>query len=326
MAKIYVSRRIFEEDIEILQSQGHEVTINDSSRILTKKELIKNIQGCKGLICLLNDHIDAEVLQSNADLKVVSNIAVGYDNIDVEAATKEQVMVTNTPDVLTETTADLTFALLMSAARRIPEADRYSRKDKYQGWELMQPHIGLDVYGKTLGIWGMGRIGKAVAKRGRMGFDMKIIYTDRERSTEIEHRFDAEFVPFEKLLRESDFLTIHVPLTKDTRGTFDYEAFCKMKNEAILVNVARGPIVKETDLAKAIRDKEIKGAAIDTFENEPRVNPELAKIEEFVALAPHIGSASMETRLKMGKMAVQNMIAGLANEEPPNLINKEVFS
>lgn len=324
MADIFISRRIFREAIEKLEESGHRVEVNDSSRILPKEELIEKIRGKSGLICFLNDTIDTEVLNSNPDLKVISNVAVGYDNIDVEAATKQNVMVTNTPGILTETTADLAFSLLMSAARRIPEADRYSRAGKYEGWELMQPHTGVDVYGKTLGIIGMGRVGTAVARRGHKGFDMHIMYYDVRRNEEAEKELGAEFVDFDEVLKRSDFISIHAPLIKETKRMFSTEEFKKMKNNAILINAARGPIVDEDALVEALKKGEIRGIAIDTFEKEPKVHPELAKIEEYVVLAPHIGSASRATRLKMAMMAVDNMIAGLKGERPPNLVNKDV--
>jgi glyoxylate reductase len=252
-------------------------------------------------------------------------VAVGYDNIDVRAATERGVMVTNTPGVLTETTADLTFALLLSAARRIPEADRYSRKGEFEPWELMQPHLGVDVYGKTLGIVGMGRIGRAVARRGK-GFDMRILYYDARRDEEAERELGAKFTSFDELLRESDFVSIHVPLAEETKGMFGAKEFEKMKRNAILINAARGGIVDEDALAEALKQGKILGAAIDTHQMEPKVHPELAKIERHVVLAPHLGSASGETRLKMALMAAENMIAGLKGERPPNLVNPEVLT
>lgn len=327
MGSIYVSRRTFDESLDMLEDAGHDVSVNDSSEALPKKELIERTRNKDGLICLLNDEIDGEFLDACSNLKVVSNAAVGYDNIDLEAATERGVMVTNTPGVLTETTADLAFALILSAARRIPEADEYSRKDKYEGWELMQPHMGVDVYGKTLGILGMGRIGGAVAERGAKGFGMHIIYNNKKTNRkELEDEIGAKKVNFEDFLRNSDFLSIHSPLTEETEGMFKMEEFRKMKKGSILINTARGPIVDEDDLAQAIEEGELRGAAIDTFENEPDVNPRLAELKEFVVLTPHIGSASLETRLEIAKLAAENMIAGLEGKKPPNLVNEEVLS
>jgi len=325
MSDIFVSRRIFDEAIEKLKAAGHTVEINDTSRILPVEELREKVAGKEGLVCLLNDEIDGALLDAGSELKVVSNVAVGYDNVDVEAATEKDVLVTNTPGVLTDTTADLTFAVLMSAARRIPEADGFSRAGKYEGWELMQPHLGVDVYGKTLGIVGMGRIGTAVAERAKRGFEMEVLYSDVARNEKVEEELGAEFVDFEALLEESDFVSIHTPLTEETEGMFSTEEFERMKETALLINVARGPIVDEDALAGALRDGQIRGAALDVFEEEPQVHPELAEIEESVVLTPHIGSASLDTRRKMADMAVENMIAGLKGEEPPNLINKEAL-
>ncbi len=325
MADVLVSRRIFPEVVERLELEGHSVEVNDSSKILGKNELIRRAKDKDGVISLLNDDLDEEFFDECSNLRVVSNVAVGYDNVDIEAATENDVIVTNTPGVLTETTADLTFSLLLSSARRIPEADNYSREDRYEGWELMQPHMGVDVYGKTLGILGMGRIGQAVAKRGFKGFDMEIIYNSNSVKEEPERKLDAEFVEFDELLQRSDFLSIHTPLTSETRGMFGFEEFEKMKDNALLINAARGPVVDEDDLAEALISGEIRGAAIDTFEDEPHVNKKLADLKEFVVLTPHIGSASEETRLKMSRMAVKNMVKGLSGEKPPNIVNPMVL-
>lgn len=325
MADIFVSRRIFQEAIEMLEDEGHNVEINDTARILPQEELIEKSKDKDALVCLLNDAIDENFLDECSDLEIVANVAVGYDNIDVDAATERDVMVTNTPGVLTGTTADFAFTLLVSAARRIPEADGYSRKDKYEGWELMQPHMGVDVYEKTLGVVGMGRIGRAVSRRAHNGFDMDIIYSDVEPMEDIEEELDAEYVGFEEILERSDFITIHTPLIPETEGMFGAEEFKKMKDSAILVNAARGPIVDEDALAEAIKAGEVRGAAIDTFEDEPSVNPKLAEIEEFVVLTPHIASASQETRLKMARMAADNVNSGLKGEKPPNIVNEEVL-
>jgi glyoxylate reductase len=321
--RVYISQRIFPEAQEFLKKEGITFEMNEGAR-LSKEELIKKIQEADGLICLLSDRIDSEVLKSNPKLKVVSNVAVGYDNIDVEAATRLGIMVTNTPGVLTETTADLAFALILGIARRIVEADKFTRKGEYEGWELIQPHLGTDVYGKTLGIVGMGRIGKAVAKRAYRGFDMKVIYYDEVRQPQAEEELGAEFVGFDELLERSDFITIHTPLTPKTRHMFSTEQFKRMKKSAYLINTARGPVVDEEALVKALKDKQIKGAGLDVYEEEPKVHPELLKMDN-VVLLPHIGSASVETRTKMSTMAAENISAALKGKEPPNLVNKEVL-
>jgi glyoxylate reductase len=324
MAEIFITRRVFQDAINILHEAGHTIDINDSDRILPVQELVKRAHGKSGLICLLNDRIDSVVMDELESLKVISNIAVGYDNIDIPAATQRGIMVTNTPGVLTETTADLTFALLLGAARRIPEADQFIRAGKFKNWQLMQPQMGMDIYEKTLGIVGMGAIGQAVTKRARKGFDMRIIYSGSSRKERAEKEYDAEFVEFDELLAISDFISIHVPLTEKTKHMFSTEEFKKMKHTAILINTARGPVVDETALVEAIKDGQIRGAALDVFEEEPSVHPELLKMEENVVLAPHIGSASIETRLRMAKMAADNMAQGLKGNRPPNLVNEKV--
>jgi glyoxylate reductase len=321
MAEIFITRKVFKDAVDILEKERHTVDINDTDRILPTPELIKKSQGKSGLVCLLNDRIDASVMDKLPSIRVISNIAVGYDNIDIAAATERGIMVTNTPGVLTETTADLAFALLLSAARKIPEADQYTRAGKYKNWQLMQPHMGVDIYEKTLGIVGMGAIGQAVARRAKKGFDMRIIYHSSSRKESVEKEYDAEFLSFDELLAESDFISIHVPLTEKTKHMFSDEAFKKMKQTAILINTARGPVVDEAALADAVRDGRIRGAALDVFEEEPKVHPELIKLKENVVLTPHIGSASIETRLRMANMAALNMAEGLKGNRPPNLVN-----
>jgi glyoxylate reductase len=324
MAEVFITRKVFRDAIDILANEGHTIDINDSDRILPVRELVKRAHGKAGLICLLNDRIDSVVMDKLESLKVISNIAVGYDNIDIDAATQRGIMVTNTPGVLTETTADLTFALLLGAARRIPEADQYTRAGKFKNWQLMQAHMGVDVYEKTLGIVGMGAIGQAVAKRAKKGFDMRVIYYSVSRKEKAEKEYGAEFVEFDELLAMSDFISIHVPLTEKTKHMFSTQEFKAMKNSAILINTARGPVVDEAALVEAIKDSQIRGAALDVFEEEPSIHPELIKIKENVVLAPHIGSASIETRLRMAKMAALNMVEGLKGNRPPNLINERV--
>lgn len=325
MAEIFITRKVFGEVIEILEKEGHTIDINNTDTILPPRELVKRARGKAGLVSLLNDRIDSQVMDELSSLKVISNIAVGYDNIDMDAATRRNIMVTNTPGVLTETTADLAFALLLSAARKIPEADRYIRAGKFKNWQLMQPHMGVDIYEKTLGIVGMGAIGQAVAKRAHRGFDMRVIYFNTSRKELAEKEYGAEFVEFDELLSNSDFISIHVPLTEKTTHMFSTNAFKKMKKNAILVNTARGPVVDEKALVSAIKDGQIRGAALDVFEEEPKVHPELIKMAENVVLAPHIGSASIETRLRMAKMAANNMAEGLKGNRPPNLVNDAVF-
>ena len=324
MAEIFITRKVFRDAIGILEKERHTIDINDTDRILPVRELVKRAHGKAGLVCLLNDRIDSSLMDELPSIKVISNIAVGYDNIDIAGATKRGIMVTNTPGVLTETTADLTFAILVSAARRIPEANQYTRAGKFKNWQLMQPHMGVDIYEQTLGIVGMGAIGQAVAKRAKKGFDMRIIYYSSSTKERAEKEYEAECVEFDELLAISDFISIHVPLTEKTKHMFSTQEFKEMKNTAILINTARGPVVDEAALVEAIKDGQIRGAALDVFEEEPRVHPELIKLKENVVLTPHIGSASIETRLRMAKMAARNMVEGLKGNRPPNLVNEDV--
>lgn len=325
MAEVFITRRIFPEARNKLEESGIDYEINDTGEILSKEELLSGARGKDGLIPLLNNQVDSEVMEASPDLQVIANLAVGYDNIDVEAATERGIMVTNTPGVLTETTADLTFGLLLAAARRIPEADSYVRRGDWNGWELMQPQQGVDVHGKTLGVVGMGRIGTAVAKRGHFGFNMDVVYHSRTRKEEIEDDLEAEFLDLDELLERSDFVSLHTPLTPDTRGMIGEKEFEIMKEDAILINVARGSVVDEVALVEALKSGEIRGAGLDVFEEEPEVHPELKELSESVVLAPHIGSASREARMKIAKIGVKNAIAALEGEEPPNLINPEVL-
>ena len=324
MVDVYVTRRFYTEATTRLVAAGHTTEINDSSRIMSSSELIQKAKGKDALICLLNDRIDATFLDECPTLRIVANVAVGYDNIDVEGATERNVMVTNTPGVLTEAAADLTFALLLSAARRIPEGDRYIRAGEYKGWELMQPQVGVNVFGKTLGIVGMGRIGTAVARRAYFGFSMQILYTDPQPHSETEKEMRAERVDLETLLEQSDFVSLHAALTPKTYHIIGSAELNRMRKTAILVNVARGALVDEEALVRALKASQILGAAIDVYEREPEVHIGLSSATSFTALAPHLGSATRETRLKMAHMAVDNVLAALDGKTPPNLVNPDV--
>jgi len=316
MANIYVTCRVFAEEIERLRAAGHTVVMREAPGPIGRDELLAHVEGVDALVCLLSDRIDSEVIACGKRLKIIANLGVGYDNIDVAAARARGIVVTNTPGALTETTADLTFALLLSATRRIVEADSYVRAGEFQGWELVQPHLGLDVYGKTLGIVGMGRIGTAVARRGHLGFGMPVLYHNRHRNEPAERELDARLVPFDELLAESDYVCVHTPLTPETRHMFDRDAFRRMKRTAILVNVARGPVVDEGALVWALETGEIAGAGIDVYEREPEVHPGLIRLYERVVLTPHIGSASEETRRALARIAVDNVLAVLAGDPP----------
>ena len=319
MAKIYVTCRVFDDEIERLRRAGHDVTMRDEGGPISRDELLRHVSDIDALICLLSDRIDEQVIAAAPNLKIIANLGVGYDNIDVPAARRRGIIVTNTPGALTETTADLTFALLLSAARRIVEGDEYVRNGRFLGWELLQEHLGLTVFGRTLGIVGMGRIGTAVARRGRFGFGMNVLYHNRHRNIDAERgELGARHVSFDELLRESDFICLHTPLTEETHHLFDEDAFRKMKRSAILVNVARGPVVDEGALVWALESGEIAGAGIDVYEHEPKVHPGLLKLKERVVLAPHLGSATVETRRALAKIAIDNVLSVLSGGEPVN--------
>ncbi len=318
MARIYVTCRIFEDEIERLRAAGHDVETRDVPGPIPREELLEKICDAEALICLLSDRIDTAVINAAPALKSIANLGVGTDNIDIAAAHAKGIVVTNTPGALTETTADFTFALLLAVARRIVEGDAFIRTGKFLGWELIQPQLGLEVYEKTLGIVGMGRIGTAVARRGRLGFGMRILYHNRSRNEEAEKELGALSLPFERLLEGSDFICVHTPLTPQTHHLFDREAFSRMRRSAILVNVARGPVVDEEALVRALEAREIAGAGIDVYEREPDVHPGLVTLHERVVLAPHLGSATVVTRRALAKIAVDNALAVLAEKPPIN--------
>lgn len=270
------------------------------------------------IVCLLGTKVNAELLDKVPKLRSVSNVAVGYDNIDVPECTKRGVFATNTPDVLTEATADIAWALLLAAARRVTESERYVRSGKWEKWDwnLLR---GADVHGRTLGILGAGRIGQATGHRA-VGFSMQVLYTSRERKLLFEHTTMARRVDFKTLLRESDFLSVHVPLSSKTRHLIGARELKLMKPGAILINTARGPIVDEAALARALKAGKLAAAGLDVFENEPKVHPGLLALDN-VVLLPHIGSATDSTRRKMYETALRNCIAALKGEVPPNVLN-----
>ena len=319
MAKIFVTRRLPDEGIEMLKE--HELEIYEGNAPPSKEEIIEGVRGKDALICLLTDKIDGEIMDSSPYLKIIANYAVGIDNIEVEEATKRGILVTNTPGVLTETVADLTWALMMSISRRIVEGDEFMREGKFKGWAPLLM-LGGDVYGKTLGIIGAGRIGRAVARRAR-GFNMKVIYYSRERKKEMEE-IGGKFVDLPTLLKESDFVSLHVPLTQETYHLIGEKEFKMMKSSAYFINTARGKCVDERALVKALKEGEIRGAALDVFENEPYVTPELKELKN-VIITPHIGSASYETRSKMAVMVAENVIAVFNGKMPPNCVNPDAW-
>ena len=316
MARIFITGTIFEESLSRLRNAGHEILYRDAGTPMPRDELLRGVSEAEALICLISDRIDDEVLACAPRLRIVANVAVGYENIDVAAARERGVTVTNTPGVLTETTADLTMGLLLAVARRIVEGDREIRAGRFGAWGLKQPLMGVDVYGKTLGIVGMGRIGTAVARRAGQGFGMRLLYHNRNRDPSAEQELGVEWIPFDRLLSESDFVSVHVPLTSETHHLFGKREFEQMKRSAYLVNVARGPVVDEAALVEALATGQIAGAALDVYEREPEVHPGLIELDERVVLLPHIGSASDATRRAMARIAVDNTLAVLAGDRP----------
>jgi lactate dehydrogenase-like 2-hydroxyacid dehydrogenase len=285
--------------------------------------LIQKLQGKAGAIVLLTDQISETIPSKCPDLRIISNVAVGYNNIDIEACTRHKIMVTNTPGVLDDTTADFTWALLLATARRVVEADQYLRSLKWKRWGLMD-FLGYDIHHKVLGICGLGRIGQGVARRAK-GFNMRVLYTDVSRvASSIEEDLGARFVDKRTLLSESDFITLHVPLFPETTHYISTAEFSWMKPTSILVNASRGPVVDEKALVQALKEGKIAGAGLDVYEKEPEVEPDLIRMKN-VVLAPHIASASYETRLRMTMMAAENLVAGLTGKRPPNLVNPEVL-
>jgi glyoxylate reductase len=320
--RVLVSRKVFDEALTLL-GKHFEVESNQRDVPFTPAQLVRKLQGKAGLVCLLTDAIDERLLAQCPELKVVCNIAVGYNNIDVKACTRRGVMVANTPGVLDDTTADFAWTLLLATARRVVEADKFLRTGKWRGWGLMQ-FLGHDVHRKTLGIIGFGRIGKGVARRA-LGFDMRVIYTDVQRADEsTEREYGVMYVDKRTLLRESDFVSLHVPLFPETTHYLSQAEFALMKKSAILVNAARGPIVDEKALVQALRTGKIAGAGLDVYEREPKVERGLLAMKN-VVMVPHIASASIETRTKMAMMAAGNCVAGVNGQRPPNLVNPEVL-
>jgi lactate dehydrogenase-like 2-hydroxyacid dehydrogenase len=320
--RILVTKRVFPEAVDLLRRE-FEVDYNDTDRVLPADELIRRARGAAAVVSQLTDRLGADVIAQLDSVRVIANVAVGYDNIDVAAATARGIAVTNTPGVLTETTADFAFALLMAAARRIPEAHAFVHSGQWKTW-IIDLLAGQDVHGATLGIFGLGRIGAAMARRGR-GFGMRILYCDEQPAPpEIERELEARRVSKEELLRESDFVSLHVPLTPATRHLIGAAELALMKPTAILVNTARGPVVDENALVEALEKRTIWAAGLDVFEEEPRVHPKLLELPN-VVLAPHIASASFATRRRMSVMAAENAIAALSGRRPPNLVNPEAW-
>ncbi len=326
-AKILVTQKVPDPAYPLLEAIGDVEANMEEGIIWSYEELLRHGAGHEYIYCLLTDNIDARFLEAcvvgTPRLKMVANMAVGFNNIDVDAATRLGIAVSNTPGVLSDTTADLAFALLMATARRIPEAERYLRAGKYKGWGPLL-FCGAEVHGSTLGLIGVGRIGKIMAKRAS-GFDMKVIYYDVYRlSPEEETTYHLTYMPMDDVLRQADFVSVHTPYMPSTHHLIGEREFHTMKPSGILINTARGPIVDENALARALQDKTIAAAGVDVFENEPAVEPDLLAMEN-VVLLPHIASASLKTRTLMATMASDNIVAHYHGQRPPNIVNPEVL-
>ncbi len=321
--KIFITREILSEGIDLIRKElpNAEIKIQSEAEILTKNKLKREIADIDGLLCSLSDKIDGEVISAAKNLKIISNYAVGFDNIDIKFATKKKIMVTNTPGVLTEATADIAWGLIFATARRLIEADKYLRAGKWKRWTPTLL-LGYDLYGKTLGIIGMGRIGSAVARRA-VGFNMQIIYFSRTPKPEIEKKLGAKFMDLTTLLKEADIVSIHVPLTNETKKMIGKKELNLMKKTAILINTSRGSVIDEQALIEVLKEKKIAAVGLDVYTREPidaEKNP-LVRLEN-VVLLPHIGSATYETRTKMALIAAKNLILALKGEMPPNLVNQ----
>lgn len=318
MKRVSITYKIPESGVNLLKNE-YEVWINPNDKLLNKEELKEVAKESDALITMLADPIDEEVLsQGKNKLKIVANYAVGYNNIDIDRAKELGIYVTNTPDVLTETTADLAWSLMLAVARRIVEADKFTREGKFDGWKP-ELFLGTDVYGKTLGIIGCGSIGQAVARRAK-GFDMKVYYYQRHKlSSEIEEELNISYLPLDELLKISDFISLNVPLTEETYHLLDREKLSLIKKDAFVINTARGPVIDEKALYEKLKNNEIGGAALDVYENEPKLTPGLADLKN-VVLTPHIGSATHETRNKMSLMVANDVIRALKGQVPEHVV------
>jgi len=319
---VYITRMISQETIDYLK-QYFDVEVNPDDRALSRQELMEKVKGRAAVITLLTDKVDGEVMDAaGPQCKIFANYAVGFNNFDLEAATKRKVIMTNTPGVLDDATATHAWALMMAIARRIPESERFVRAGKWKGWAPMF-FVGLDIDKKTLGIAGLGRIGTNFAKKAS-GFDMKIIYSDVKRNLEFEKQFGATYVDKETLLKESDFISLHVSLVPETHHYIGEKELKMMKPTAVLVNASRGPVVDEKALVKALKEKWIWGAGLDVFENEPELAPGLAELDN-VVIVPHIASATPETRINMGKIAAENIVKVLNGQAPITCVNPDAL-
>ena len=321
MPKVLVTAPIPEEGLGLLR-RGSDLILLDNDEPKGHAELTPHLREVQGLLCLLSDTIDRRVMDAGPDLRVIANYAVGFDNVDMAEATRRRIAVTNTPDVLTEATADLAWALLLAAARRVTEGERFMRAGRFRGWGPLLL-LGGAVHGKSLGVVGAGRIGAAVARRA-VGFRMRVLYTDVQERPGLERQVGAMRVPLDTLLSEADFVSLHVPLTEETKHLIGTRELATMKPTAFLINTSRGAVVNEQALIAALQSGEIRGAGLDVYEMEPEVPDALLQLEN-VVLLPHVGSATVEARGAMAKMAAENVLAGTEGRRPPNILNPEIY-
>jgi glyoxylate reductase len=321
--RVLVTRHVYPAAIAILQEHCI-VDYQDTHDVMDEARLARRLQHAQGLVCQLTDPVTANVIAAAPQLRCISQIAVGHDNIDVAAASARGIVVTNTPGVLTEATADLTWALLLATARRLPSAEQFLRAGKWQRWDV-DLLCGADVHGRTLGLVGFGRIGQAVARRAR-GFGMRVLYTSRSAAApELEQELGAIRVPLDMLLRESDFVSLHVPLRDETRHLLGVEQLCTMKRSAFLINTSRGPVVDEAALVAALEENLIAGAGLDVFEHEPKLHEGLLALPN-VVLLPHVGSAVTSVRSLMCALAANDCVAVLTGERPQHPVNPQVLA
>jgi glyoxylate reductase len=320
--KVYIAGPLPDPGIPMIRRAGHDLSVCENEMGPARDELLRGLDGAHGAVTFLSSRMDAEAMDAGGELRVISNYAVGFDNIDVDEATRRGIAVTNTPGVLTDATAELALALLLAAARRLGESERFLRRGRFRGWSPGS-FCGVGVAGKVLGLAGCGRIGHAVGLRAP-ALGLSVLYHDRHSRPEFEKATGAERVDKPALLRRSDFLSLHLPLTPETRHFLVFEDFRAMKSSAVLINTARGPVIREGDLARALREGEISAAGLDVYEEEPRVHPELLTCDNAVLL-PHIGSATVETRAAMAELAAENLVAVLDGRHPPHPVNPGVL-
>ncbi len=322
--KIFVTRKIPGAHLEKLKEEGHEVVVSEFNRHLTGEELVERVKGVDAILSLLTDRIDGDLMDAaGPQLKIISNYAVGFDNIDVKGATDRGIVVVNTPsDEVNEAVAEHTWALILSLSRRIVESDEAVRRGGYKGWEP-DIFIGVNIIGKTLGIVGLGRIGSMVARRAK-GYNMTVLYNKHDPDPEAEKELGVTFASLDELLAKSDFVSLHVPLTDETRHMINKETLAKMKKGSFLINTARGSVVDERDLVEALKSGHLAGVALDVFDNEPNIDPELLAMPNTIT-TPHIASATYEARNKMGEMAVEAILDTLEGEKPTAIVNEEVW-